>query len=90
MILISVCYMGKTLDLIFILIIVIIAMFIPFIGSILITFGLDFTNIDDLLKIGSTFGWFLLIFGIEIIVVFLYFQITGKISSKKIDKYKPK
>lgn len=82
--------MGKTLDLIFILIIVIIAMFIPFIGSILITFGLDFTNIDDLLKIGSAFGWFLLIFGIEIIVVFIYYQITGKISSKKIDKYRPK
>ena len=82
--------MGKTLDLIFILIIVIIAMFIPFFGSIVITSGLDFTNIDDLLKIGSTFGWFLLIFGIELIVVFLYFQITGKISSKKIDKYKQK
>ena len=82
--------MGKTLDLIFILAIVIIAMFIPFIGSILITFGLDFTNIDNLQKIGSTFGWFLLIFGIELIVVFLYFQITGKISSKKIDKYKQK
>jgi len=82
--------MGKTLDLIFILIIVIIAMFIPFFGSIVITSWLDFTNIDDLLKIGSTFGWFLLIFGIELIVVFLYFQITGKISSKKIDKYKQK
>lgn len=90
MFLLSVCCMGKTLDLIFILIIVIIAMFIPFIGSILITFGLDFTNIDDLLKIGSTFSWFLLIFGIEILIVFIYFQITGKISSQKIDKYRPK
>ena len=82
--------MGKTLDLISILIIVIIAMFIPFFGSIVITFGLDFTNIDNLLRIGSTFGWFLLIFGIEILIVFIYYQITGKISSKKIDNYKPK
>jgi len=54
--------MGKTRDLIQILIIVIIGMFIPFLGSILITFGLDVTKLDDLLKVGSTFGWFLLIF----------------------------
>ena len=48
-----------------ILAIVIIGMFIPFLGSIVITFGLDFTNVDNLMKIGSTFGWFLLIFAIE-------------------------
>jgi hypothetical protein len=82
--------MGKTRDTIQILIIVIIGMFIPFLGSIVITFGLDITNMDNLLKIGSTFGWFLLIFAIELVVVFLYYKITNKIASKKMAKYKPK
>jgi len=82
--------MGKTKDLIQLLIIVIIGMFIPFLGSIVITFGLDIKNFDNLLKISSTFCWFLIIFGIELFVVFSYYQITSKIASKKIDKYKPK
>lgn len=82
--------MGKTRDTIQILIIVIIGMFIPFLGSIVITFGLDITNMDNLLKIGSTFGWFLLIFAIELVVVYLYYRTTNKIASKKMDKYKPK
>ena len=82
--------MGKTRDTIQILIIVIIGMFIPFLGSIIITFGLDITNMYNLLKIGSTFGWFLLIFAIELFAVYLYYRITNKIASKKINKYKPK
>jgi hypothetical protein len=82
--------MGKTRDLIQILIIVIIGMFIPFLGSIIITFGLDITNMDNLLKIGSTFGWFLLIFGIELAVLYLYYHITNIIARKKLDNYKPK
>jgi hypothetical protein len=45
---------------------------------------------DNLLKIGSTFGWFLLILAIELFVVYLYYRITNKIASKKMDKYKPK
>lgn len=82
--------MGKHRDLIQILSLVIIGMFIPFIISIMIVFGLDITNTDDLLKISRTFGWFLLIFGIEIGVVYLYFKITAKIADKKIKEYKPK
>ena len=82
--------MGKNRDLIQILIIVIIGMFIPFLGSIIITFGLDITNTNNLLKIGSTFGWFLIIFTIELGLVYFYYQLTNKIASKKIDKYKPK
>lgn len=82
--------MGKTRDLIQILLIVLVGMFIPFLGSILITFGLDITSINDLWKVGSTFAWFLLIFGIELVVVFLYFTIISKFTSKKLDKLKPK
>ena len=82
--------MGKNRDLIMILAIVIIGMFIPFLGSIVITFGLDFTNMDNLMKIGSTFGWFLLIFAIELGIIYLYYSTRNKIASKKMDKFKPK
>jgi hypothetical protein len=82
--------MGKSRDLIQILIIVIIGMFIPFLGSIVITFNLDITNTNNIMKIGSTFGWFLIIFAIELAVVYIYYQLTNKFASKKMDKYKPK
>jgi hypothetical protein len=82
--------MGKHKDLISILILVIIGMFIPFLISIIINFGLDFTNINDLKKIGFTFSWFLLIFAIELAIVYLYYSITNKIASNKFKKLKPK
>ena len=77
-------------DLIIIILLIIIGTFIPFLGSIVITFGLDFTNIDVLAKIGKSFGWFLIIFAIELAIVMLYYKITNKIASKKLEKYKPK
>ena len=82
--------MGKNRDIIQILSIVIIGMLIPFLGSIILTFNLDITNTDNLLKIAFTFGYFLIFFGIELFVVFLYYQIINKIAGRKIDKYKPK
>jgi len=81
--------MGKNQDLAIILIIVIIGMFIPFFGSILIMNNLnnlDITTISSWLKIGKTFGWFLLIFGLELGVVYLYFTITNTLAQKKIDE----
>jgi hypothetical protein len=77
-------------DLITILLLVIIGMFFPFLGSIVINFGLDFTNIDNLLKIGRSFGWFLVIFALELAVVYVYYKTINKIASKKLEKYKPK
>ena len=77
-------------DLVGILLLVIVGMFIPFLGSIAITFGLDFTDIDNLMKISKTFGWFLIIFAIELVVVYVYYQTTNKIANKKLDKLKPK
>ena len=77
-------------DLILILLLVIIGMFIPFLGSISITFSLDFTKFNNLMKIGKTFGWFLVIFALELAVVYLYYTTTNKIASKKLEKYKPK
>jgi hypothetical protein len=76
--------MGKNRDLIHILSLVIIGMFIPFLGSITITYGLDVT------KTASTFGYFLLIFGMELGVVYLYFSIGNKIANKNLEKYKRK
>jgi len=76
--------MGKNKDLIVILSFVLIGMFIPFIGSITINYGLDVQ------KISTTFTYFLFIFGIELLVVYLYFAISNKIAIKKIEKYKGK
>jgi hypothetical protein len=81
--------MGKNRDLIKILIMVLIGMFIPFLGSIIISFGLDISNVDDLINIGKTFGYFLLIFAIELTIVYLYFSISNWAATKKIGKYKP-
>jgi len=82
--------MSKRRDLVQILLIVIIGMFIPFLISIAISFGLDITNLDHLSKIGTTFFWFLLIFGIELFAVFLYFNITYRMASKKLDDFRHK
>lgn len=82
--------MSKRKDLISILAIIIIGMFIPFFISINLTFGLNFTNIDNLFKIGSTFFWFLIIFGIELAAVYLFYYITNKTAKKKLDEQKLK
>ena len=76
--------MGKNRDLIQILSLVVIGMFIPFLGSITITHGWN------PIKIATTFGYFLLIFGVELGVVYLYFAINNKVASKNMEKYKPK
>lgn len=82
--------MGKNRDVVQILILVVIGMFIPFLGSIAITYGLDLTNLDNWLHIAKTFGYFLLIFALELGLVFLYFTISNKIVNKKIQKNKLK
>ena len=76
--------MGKNRDLIQILLLVIIGMFIPFVGSITINYGFH------LYKIASTFGYFLLIFALELGFVYLYFTISSKRALMKIEKYKQK
>jgi len=78
--------MGKNRDLIQILVLILIGMFIPFLGSLFITLGLDFTSSNDLLKVVSAFGYFLLIFAVELLVVYLYFRITNTIANKKLSK----
>ena len=81
--------MGKHRDVVSILIVVILGMFIPFLGSIFITYGFNFSNLDDWFKIASTFAYFLLLFGLELIFVFLYYNISNSMAEKKLKKYKP-
>lgn len=81
--------MSKNRDLVQILLIVLIGMFIPFLGSLIINFeALNITSFYSWWKIVSTFGYFLLIFGMELLAVFLYFKITNKTASKKLEKFK--
>ena len=76
--------MGKNRDLIHILILVLIGMFIPFFGSIAINYGLNIT------KTGITFFYFLLIFGIELFLVYIYYTISNWRATNNMEKYKPK
>jgi len=76
--------MGKNRDLVIILSLVVVGMFIPFLGSMIINYGFN------LVKIGSTFGYFLLIFAIELAAVYLYFTISNRVAIKNIEKYKKK
>lgn len=82
-------FMGKHKELIKILLIIIIGIFIPFLGSIAISYGFNFTELNNWVKVGSTFGYFLLIFAVELIIVYIYFKVSNKIAEKKIGKYKP-
>jgi hypothetical protein len=82
--------MGKNIDLIQILTLVIFGMFIPFFISLVINYKMDLSNIDNILKIFSTFGLFLLVFGIELIIVYFYFLITNKLANNKIKNLKKK
>jgi hypothetical protein len=76
--------MGKTQDLIKVLLLILIGMFIPFLGSITLSYGFVPQTIF------VTFLYFLVIFGFELGAVYLYFTFGGRRASKKIEQYKPK
>ena len=82
--------MGKKTDLTFILSIVLIGMLIPFIGSLLLTFRINISCFCGWKKIFSSFGYFILIFGIELVIVLLYFNLSNKYYKKKLDKLNKK
>ena len=82
--------MGKHKDLIGILLIVIIGIFIPFLIAISLTYGFNFTQLNDWVKIGTTFGYFLVFFGVELLVVYIYYKITSGIANKQLEQFNPK
>jgi hypothetical protein len=76
--------MGKKRDLIQVLLLILIGMFIPFLGSVTLSYGFEIK------KISFTFFYFLLIFAFELGFVYLYFTLNNKRANKKMEKYKPK
>jgi hypothetical protein len=76
--------MGKNKDLLQVLLLILVGMLIPFVGSVWLSYGFDVK------KIGMTFVYFLVIFGGELGCVYLYFTVTGRSASKKMEQYKPK
>ncbi|KYK24266.1 hypothetical protein AYK25_00035 [Thermoplasmatales archaeon SM1-50] len=77
-------YMGKNKDILKVLLLILIGMFIPFLGSITLTYGFMPQ------KIVVTFLYFLFIFCCELGVVYLYFTLSGRRASKKMARYKQK
>ena len=82
--------MGKHKDLIQLLLIIIIGMFIPFFLSIAYVYDINLVSTQGWTNILSTFGLFLVIFGIELGIVFLYFYSTNMIAEKRLQKKKYK
>lgn len=80
--------MSKNKDLIQILIIVAIGISIPFFLSLIISYNIDLSNLENIIKIFLTFSLFLIIFAIELIIVYVYFFITNLIANKKINNKK--
>jgi hypothetical protein len=76
--------MGKNTDLLKVLLLVLIGMFIPFLGSITVSYGF----VPG--KIAVTFLYFLVFFGLELGVVYLYFTVGGRRANTKMERYKPK
>jgi hypothetical protein len=76
--------MGKNTDIIKVLLLVLIGMFIPFLGSITLSYGF----VPG--KIAVTFLYFLVFFGLELGIVYLYFTLGGRRANKKLEQYKPK
>ena len=76
--------MAKNKDLLQVLLLILIGMFIPFLGSIVLSYGFELKTIL------VAFLYFLVIFGLELGFVYLYFTLSGRRASKRMEKYKPK
>jgi hypothetical protein len=83
-------FMSKNKDVVNILILVIIGMFIPFLGTLIISFQVNILSFDGFMKIISTFITFLVIFGVELGIVYLYFYVSNQFAEKKLSKTKKK
>ncbi|PNX45384.1 MAG: hypothetical protein BV459_08480 [Thermoplasmata archaeon M11B2D] len=81
---VMVACMGKNKDLLKVLLLILVGMFIPFLGSIALSYGF----VPQ--KIVVTFLYFLVIFGLELGCVYLYFTVSGRRASRKMEQYKPK
>lgn len=76
--------MGRYRDIAGILGLVVLGMFIPFCGSILVIYGFAV----DRVLLG--FLVFVVIFGIELGTVYAYFKVSGKRSAGEVERLRPK
>jgi len=76
--------MGKNRDLLKVLLLILIGMFIPFLGSITLSYGFEPKTIL------VTFLYFLVFFGLELGFVYLYYTLSGRKANKKMEKYRPR
>lgn len=76
--------MGKNVDILKVLLLILIGMFIPFLGSIWLVYGLEAQ------RILVTFLYFVVIFALELGVVYLFFTFSGRRANKKLEQYKLK
>ena len=76
--------MAKHRDVLQVLVLVLVGMFVPFLGSIALTYGLEIE------KIGLTFVYFIALFGVELFIVFLYFTVTSSHANKRLEEFKQK
>jgi hypothetical protein len=74
--------MGNTLDIIKILLLVIMGMFIPFIGSLALAFNIDLLMLQGWELIITSFLYFLVFFGMELALVFVYYTLTNRMAQK--------
>ena len=77
-------HMGKNRDLLKVLLLILIGMFIPFLGSITLSYGFE----PKMILV--TFLYFLVFFGLELGFVYLYFTFSGRRANEKMEQYKPK
>ncbi len=75
--------MGKNKDLFKIIMLILCGMLFPFIGSLSIIYGIE------PVRLGSAFIVFLVLFGIELVVVFFYFYVGSRRAEKHIQQLNP-
>ncbi len=76
--------MSRHWDIVRILLVVVVGMFIPFSGSVLLFYGLSLGR----LLLG--FLVFLVLFGVELGAVVLYFKVSGKRAAAEVERLRPK
>jgi hypothetical protein len=76
--------MSRHWDIVGVLVAVVVGMFIPFTGSVLLLYG---TSLDHLLL---GFLVFLVLFGLELGAVVVYFKVSGKRAAAEVERLRPK
>ncbi|VVB59412.1 Uncharacterised protein [uncultured archaeon] len=76
--------MGKNRDILKVLLVILIGMFIPFLGSVTLSYGFE----PNMILV--TFLYYLVFFGLELGFVYLYFTFSGRRANKKMEQYKSK